>query len=119
MAKCDPDQTERWLKMAILEAPDRREAWFDLAQYDYERQQWRGCYITATTCLSITEMPLEYLCESHAWGATPHDLAAISAHHLGLHQEAARHGTNALALDPDNERLKSNLSFYADAIATI
>jgi len=101
MAKCDPDNMEHW------------------AHFHYERQNWRGCYMAASTCLTIVNMPLEYLCESHAWGASPHDLAAISAHHLGLHKEAAQHGTNALNLEPDNERLKANLSFYADAIATI
>ena len=119
MAKCDPDNMEHWLKMAVLEASDRREPWYELAHFHYERQNWRGCYMAASTCLTIVNMPLEYLCESHAWGASPHDLAAISAHHLGLHKEAAQHGTNALNLEPDNERLKANLGFYADAIATI
>lgn len=119
MAKCDPDNMEHWLKMAVLEASDRREPWYELAHFHYERQNWRGCYMAASTCLTIVDMPLEYLCESHAWGSSPHDLAAISAHHLGLHKEAAQHGTNALNLEPDNERLKANLSFYADAIATI
>lgn len=119
MAKCDPDNGERWLIAAVLEAPDRREPWYELAHFHYEHQNWRGCHMASAACLTIEEMPLEYLCESQAWGAAPHDLAAISAHHLGLHTEAAKHGTNALNFEPDNERLKANLSFYADAIATI
>jgi len=49
----------------------------------------------------------------------PHDLAAIACHHLGAHREAARYGAEALALDPENDRLKNNLTFYADAIASI
>lgn len=119
LAKCESEAKTKWLRCAIAEAPNRREAWVDLAKHCYETDDWHGCYGAAMATLAIQEKPLEYLCEAEAWGPLPHDFAAISAHHLGMHQEAARHGANALALDPENDRLKTNLAFYAEAIAII
>ena len=119
LAKCDPSMRDTWLRCAIAEAPNRREAWVDLAQHYYDCQEWHGCYGAAVSALSIKNKPLEYLCESFAWGALPHDLAAIASHNLGINQEAARHGSDALVLDPENDRLKANLAFYAEAIANI
>ena len=101
-----------WLHKAIAEAPGRREALVELAQHHHNTGNWRVCYEAATAALAITDRPLEYLCEAFAWDATPHDLAALAAYHLGLHQQAREHGRAALALRPDDERLRSNLTFY-------
>jgi tetratricopeptide (TPR) repeat protein len=117
LAKCEPSSAEDWLKQAVLEAPLRREGWYDLALLYYDMRDWRRCFTAVDSCLAITEMPLEYLCEAEAWGAGPYDIAALAAHNLGQHQMAAQLGTEALKLDPDNERLKSNLVFYTDALA--
>jgi hypothetical protein len=46
------------------------------------------------------------------WGALPHDLLAISAYHLGNKQDSIEHGKIAVALEPDNQRLISNLEHY-------
>lgn len=119
MAKCDPSRQMEFLRKAIMEESHRREAWVDLAQHCHDIGDWFGCYNAAVAALQIQEKPLEYLCEAFAWGALPYDLAAIACHHLGAHREAARYGAEALALDPENDRLKNNLTFYADAIANI
>jgi tetratricopeptide (TPR) repeat protein len=119
MAKCEPARKEHWLKFAVLEAPDRREGWHDLALLYYDTGAWMSCLMAAQNCLSIKEMPLEYLCEAEAWGSSPYDLAALAAHSLGYHREAAQYGTKALELAPDNERLKGNLVFYTDALANM
>jgi hypothetical protein len=62
--------------------------------------------------LSITEKPLDYLCEAEAWGWLPHDLMAISSYHLGNMAEAQYHGAKALELAPEDARLKANTTFY-------
>ena len=112
LSKCDaPSEKESWLLRAAAEAPDRREAWVDLAVLYYERNDWPSCYSAATRALSIAEKPLEYLCDPHAWGSVPHDMAAISAYRLGLFKESVVHAITALEQEPDSDRLKSNLEF--------
>lgn len=110
LAGLDSNEHEAWLLRAAAEAPTRREPWVDLAYYYYGTHNWTGCYAAATRALTIRDQPLEYLCEPGAWGALPHDLAAISAWHLGL--DATLHGETALAMNPDDQRLANNLSVY-------
>lgn len=103
------------LRQAIAEAPNRREPWVKLALKAYDDNDWRECYSASKAALSIKTKPLEYLCESFAWEETPDDLAALSAHHLGIRDDAIHHGKQAIKLNPTNERLLQNLSFYEQA----
>ena len=116
LAKLDKPNRESWLLKSCAEAPDRREPWVELSQHYYETGDWAGCFNAATRALSITEKPLEYLCEAFAWGPQPHDLAALGAWNLGLGYVAFLHGTDALELSPDDERLARNLSFYSNTL---
>lgn len=105
-----------WLLAACGECPDRREGWVDLAQMYYEQQDWQSCLAAAERALEIAEKPLEYLCEEHAWGALPWDLAAIAAYNLGERKKAEAYGAEALALAPDDARLARNMEFYGAGI---
>lgn len=115
LAKIEPQHREKWLLDAVGECPDRREAWVDLATHYYENARWQDCLSTAQVALSIKERPLEYLNEEFAWGYLPHDLAAIASYHLGNPQLSLTHGQRALDLAPNDERLRTNLQFYAAA----
>jgi len=112
LAKCEPEQTPVWLNNAVREAPGRREPLVELAQWYYQSADWANCHKHSMQALEIAEKPLDYLCEEFAWGALPHDLAAISAHYLGDKDTALTHGTKALELEPHDERLARNLGFY-------
>jgi hypothetical protein len=101
-----------WLNNAIREAPGRREPLVELAQWHHDNGDWENTYRHAEQALKIQEKPLDYLCEEFAWGALPHDLAAISAYHLGNKKAAALHGERALKLSPEDERLARNLDWY-------
>ncbi len=116
IGKSLPAEAEIWFRKAIDQAPGRREPYVDLAKLYYERQDWAQCLQASKDALAIKEKPLEYLCEAEAWGYAPHDYASISAYRLGLFEEALEHAKNAVELDPDNERLKSNLKFCEEAI---
>lgn len=116
LAKIRPASAYEWLHKAVVQAPGRREALVELAQLGYNESNWESCYKFALEALEIKEKPLDYLCEAFAWGATPHDLAAISAYRLGMFEEALIHGDNALKIEPLNERLKANLGFYISAV---
>lgn len=112
LAKCEPENREKWLVQAHLESPNRREALVELAQHLYSVESWASCLHFAQKALQIKEKPLDYLCEEFAWGALPWDLAAISAHYLGNKKAAVLYGAKALELSPNDARLKANLSFY-------
>ena len=106
------DKKEEWLKKAVREAPDRREAYVDLAEFYYKTQSWDACLDVAENALDIIEKPLEYLCEEYAWGYAPYDYAAIAAYNLGKTSEALEYGMKAVELNPTDERLQRNLIFY-------
>jgi len=104
---------EEWLNKAVAEAPDRREAYVDLAKIYYENGKWEDCLKASENALAITNKPLEYLCEEFAWGFAPHDYAAISAYNLGKFEKALQYGTKAVELNPKEQRLIVNLAFYS------
>jgi tetratricopeptide (TPR) repeat protein len=104
---------EEWLKKAVREAPNRREAFVELAEFYHDQKRWEECLIAAENALSITEKPMEYLCEEFAWGHMPYDFAALAAYNLGNIEKALTYGTKAVELNPDELRLQSNLAFYS------
>lgn len=112
LAKCVPMLAKDYLLGAIKEAPGRREALVELAQYYYKEQDWRMCKATALEAISITEKPLDYLCEEFAWGGLPYDLLAISCYNIGDKKMAYRYGGIALGFNPEDDRLARNMDFY-------
>ena len=104
---------EEWLNKAVAEAPDRREAYVDLAKIYYENGKWEDCLKASENALAITNKPLEYLCEEFAWGFAPYDYAAISAYNLGKFEKAMQYGAKAVELNPKEQRLIVNLAFYS------
>lgn len=112
LAKIEPENREKWLMEAHLEAPYRREALVELAQHLYEQESWGSCLHFAEKALAIQEKPLDYLCEDFAWGALPWDLAAIASYNDGNLDKALEYGRKAVELDPADERLKNNLNYY-------
>ena len=116
IGKSLPAEAEIWFRKAIAQAPGRREPFVDLAELYYQRKDWEKCYEASKDAIAIVEKPLEYLCEAKAWGAAPHDFAAISAFNLGNFEEAVEHAKNAFSLEPDNDRLKANLDFCLKAL---
>jgi glycosyltransferase involved in cell wall biosynthesis len=117
IGKSLPAESEIWFRKAIEQAPGRREPYVDLAKLYYERQDWEKCLEVTHEALSIKEKPLEYLCEAEAWGAAPHDYAAIAAYWLGNYDLAVTHARSAVLIEPDNQRMKTNLVFCETALA--
>ena len=115
LAKCQPESARLYLMNAIEEAPGRREALVEMAQYYYAKQEWDACRNYALMALAIEEKPLDYLCEEFAWGYLPYDLVAISSYNLGDSKMAFRYGGIALGFDPENDRLANNMKFYAES----
>ena len=112
LAKMVPTAADYHLYRAIAEDPTRRESWVALAMYYHEKRNWLAVRNTISMALAITEKPLDYLCEADAWGWLPHDLMAVACYHLGDMDEAWFHGSQAVALNPSDERLQTNLTHY-------
>ena len=112
LSKMNEHEREHWLLRACAEYPHGREPWVELSQHYYNVNNWPGCFFAATQALRIAEKPLLYLNEAEPWGYWPHDLAAISAHRLGMHESALASGEVATLLNPNEERLKTNMFFY-------
>jgi tetratricopeptide (TPR) repeat protein len=119
LAKCRPQEAEKWLLSAVEEDPTRREARVELAQYYYSKKDWVKVLEQTSYCIdNLVEKPLDYLCEDFAWGALPYDLGALAAHYSQNPSLAQKWGAIAVELDPTNERLRTNQDFYQAALPT-
>lgn len=103
---------------ATAVSPDRREGWVALADLCHRQGNWLHCVYAAKRALAITERSW-YFNWPFAWGARPYDLAALASWFLGRPDDAARYGAEALALEPDDERLQSNLDWYQRKVAHV
>ena len=114
LAKCEPENKLAWLLESVNTCPDRREPLCDLAKYYYENSMWQECKEICDKILLIQEKPMDYLCESDAWGWLPHDLKAIAEYNLGNYSQALESGLIAYSINQD-ERLASNIEYYKKA----
>lgn len=117
LGKCYAELRDYWnaesnYLRACGEAPNTREPWCELAMLYYRQSRWPECYAASERALGIKDRALVYTCDPAVWGDWPHDLAAISAHHLGMREAAIRHGEAAVELSPTNKRLVDNLNYY-------
>jgi tetratricopeptide (TPR) repeat protein len=106
----------KWFRLGTAEAPNTREPWFDLSVHCYKLNLWVECYAAAKSALLIEDKSLVYTMDPTVWGYRLHDLAAISAYHLGLYEDAVKQGYLAIKLEPLDARLLKNLEFYKEKI---
>lgn len=109
--KGDSVQAEKWYTAAAGEAPNTREPWCELAMLMYRQQRWEECFAYSMRALRIKDKALVYTCDPAVWGHWPHDLASISAWHLGLRELSVQQAKICVELSPDDTRLKANLDF--------
>lgn len=107
------DAARKWYVSACREAPHLRETWLGLGEFAYRQGDWHTVLHAVTKALAITERSLTYLSDSRCWGALPYDLGAVAAWHLGMREQAAAWGRKALEHEPENERLRENMRWYA------
>jgi tetratricopeptide (TPR) repeat protein len=109
------EQNERlsWLLRAAAETPYRREPWYELARYHYERSEWHMCYGYIGRALAIEQPMLHETDNPGAWGAHAYDMGSFSAWQIGEKQASLRWARRAAELAPDDVRLKENLVVLA------
>lgn len=104
-------EAEKAFQKAAFEAPNTREPWCELALLYYRQQRWPECYAAANRALQITNRLMVYTVDPAVWGAQPHDLASISAWHMGLKEVSIEQAKIAVEKEPNDVRLQTNLRF--------
>lgn len=114
LAKGDTWEGIRWALRAIAEAQALREPWVQAMEAAYAAEDWEAVVFFGQKAAAITERPESYISEDAAWGAYPWDMLAIAYWKLGRLGAATDAAQRALALEPDNERLRENLKFFRE-----
>ena len=112
--KGDYGQARQWLYKAVAECPEAREPYLSLARLGYLMNDWPLVFMATEKALTIIEKSGSYLTEPECWGFAFYDLGAICTYRLGLYQKSYEYAKIALALQPDNERLKKNLEAISE-----
>ncbi len=108
-------QAYGWYFRAVAEAPHMRDPYIEFAKLCFAQEDWPMTYYMTKEALKIEEKSKTFVNMGYAWDATPNDLCAIAAYHLGMMGEALRHAQLALETDPQNERLQKNLHIIEGA----
>ncbi len=93
----DPDQAIRFLKDALVVAPDYYDAWVDLGHLHRERREWE-----ATVACYEKALRLDSLYRPAIWYQT-----ALALREMGRFEEAIPKLETYLAQNPKNERQKA------------
>ncbi len=117
LGRGEPDQAREWYLMAIAQAPHLREPLVDLARMLYDRGDWEGVLTFTAWALAIRERPRSYICEADAWGSLPYDLRTIAYYRTGRVPEALVEARQALALAPEDPRLRRNVEVLERELA--
>ena len=109
VAKNERNLGKEWYLKAINEAPYLRESYIELAYLYYEDGSFLDSYNYLKEALNIKNKSNSYINEEFAWNSFVYDLMSICAFNLEKYDEAVENIKKALALDPNNIRLKLNL----------
>jgi len=112
----DWDNAMRAARMGMVEAPNTREPWVEIAKLAYERHMWSECYGAALSALAIKDRELVYTVDPEVWGSKPHDYASIAAWHLSMKEIAIEQCKLAIQHDPNDGRLLENLRLMTEKI---
>ena len=107
----NPHEAERHFHMAAAEAPGTREPWCNLAMLMYTQNRWEECFAYSMRALRITTPVHLHTTDPGTWGSWPHDLASLSAWHLGLNDICIEQARISVEKEPENKRLIDNLAF--------
>ena len=111
----DVERALKSARMGVVEAPNTREPWCEIAKLCYREQRWAECYGAAKSALAIEQREWVYTVDPEVWGAMPHDYASIAAWNLGMRDEAIRQISLAIEKNPTDERLQANMRFFVES----
>jgi tetratricopeptide (TPR) repeat protein len=110
------EKAEKAFHAAAAEAPNNREPWCELAMLTYRQRRWEETFAFSMRALKIKDKQLVYTCDPAVWGHWAHDLASISAWHLGMKDIAIEQAKISVEMEPNDLRLAKNLEYIQNAI---
>ncbi len=108
-----------WYYRAIAEAPHMRDAYVEFAKMSYLLSDWPQVFCMVEEALKIKERSKTFVNAGLSWDHTPNDLGAIACYRLAMYERAAAHAREALALCPEDQRLKNNLKMIEDKLTEL
>lgn len=102
-----------FLNLAILEYPNSREAYYELAVNYFEVGDYLNSAIWFCQMLKISSRELNYISSPICWCASPYDYLSICYHYLGDDKTAFIYANKALSFGK-NARIENNLKIFAE-----
>ena len=117
IAKCyellsDFEQAEYFYKLSIIETPNLRESYYELACFYFNQKNFLDCLVMLESMLNIKYRELNYISSPYAWGENPYVLLGICYYNLKEKQKAITSAINGLKLFPNSKDLLYNLNVY-------
>jgi len=103
-----PKEAEMWFKEAIKEASYLRESYVELAQLYLDQKRYEEAYQLLSNAFRIKEKAPIYINEAFAWNDYIYELMGLVCFNLKLYPESLSYMEEALKINKDSDRLKSN-----------
>ena len=107
------EEAKMWLDKAITEAPYLRDPYMERALLGYQLNNWDQVEHYCLKALEINTHLKTYINEVFSWDNTVYDLLSLSYYYQGNKEEAIKYVKLALEMDPNNERLQTNLKLMS------
>ncbi len=110
--KNDIINQEKYLLLAILEASQIREPYFELGVFYFEQKDFLKSSVIFNEMLKITNRQLNYISSPVCWGSLPFDYLSLCYYELGDFKKAISFINIAIKFNPTDQRLKTNKEFF-------
>lgn len=106
------EEAKMWLDKAIHEAPYLRDPFAERAILSYDLKEWDDCIDYSMKALRIKEHPKTYINEQFSFNGTLEDILSIAFFNIEDIENAIYWVDKAIALNPDDQRLKQNRKIF-------
>ena len=110
------EEARMWLDKAIIEAPYLRDPYMERALLEYKLNNWKEVEKHCLKALEINSHQKSYINEIFSWDYTVYDLLSLSYYYQEKYDEALKYIKLAIEMEPNNERLKTNLELIKEKI---
>ena len=110
------EEARMWLDKAINEAPYLRDPYMERALLEYKLNNWKEVEKYCLKALEINSHQKSYINEIFSWDYTVYDLLSLSYYYQEKYDEALKYIKLAIEMEPNNERLKTNLELIKEKI---
>jgi len=103
---------EKYLHLAILEADNIREPYFELGKMYFENKQYFKSAFIFNQMLKIKQRFLNYMSSPICWNSLPYDYLSLCYYEIGDFNNALLYVNEAIKLNPNEKRLIENKNYF-------